>query len=120
MRWGRVLAGGFFAELLLFAAVAPAIYLGSQTAVVWIAVIGSPLTTLLFAWWAGHRIESRLVLHGALVGVTASLIYVAISLGQPEPPIYIFAHGLKILGGAMGGALAGRAKSAGAAVRMGV
>jgi hypothetical protein len=40
--------------------------------------------------------------------VIASLIYVAITLAQPEPPIYIVAHGLKILGGAAGGMVAAR------------
>ena len=108
MRWGRILAGGFLAELLLIVAVLPALALGAQTAVIWTAVIGSPVTTFLLAWWVGRHIESRFALHGALVGVTASLIYVAITLAQPEPFIYIVAHGLKILGGAAGGAVAGR------------
>jgi len=85
VRWGRVLAGGFFAELLLVAAVVPAMLLGGQTAVMWTGVIGSPITTFLLAWWVGRRLESRFALHGALVGVTSSLIYVVLTLAQPEP-----------------------------------
>jgi len=43
------------------------------------------------------------VVHGALVGVTAVLIYLGVSLGQPEPMAYVIAHLLKVLGGAAGG-----------------
>jgi hypothetical protein len=121
MRWGRILAGGFLAELLLVAAVIPGLALRGpdHPSVVWTAVIGSPLTSGLFAWWVGRRLESRFILHGALVGVTASLIYVAITLAQPEPFIYLVAHGLKILGGAAGGVLAGRrSMTAAAGVRV--
>ena len=43
------------------------------------------------------------MLHGVLVGVATTMIYIAISRGQPEPIAYIIAHGLKLLGGAAGG-----------------
>jgi hypothetical protein len=46
------------------------------------------------------------VLHGALAGVVSVLIYIGISLGQPEPIAYVIAHVLTVLGGATGGLVA--------------
>jgi hypothetical protein len=40
------------------------------------------------------------MLHGALVGVVATLLYVALTLAWPGPFSYLAAHGLKILEGA--------------------
>jgi hypothetical protein len=67
----------------------------------------------LLAWWVGRGIQSRFVVHGLLVGVVAMLIYIALTRAQPEPFAYVLAHGLKLLGGAGGGWLAGRKKTAG-------
>jgi putative membrane protein (TIGR04086 family) len=110
MRWGRILAGGFLAELALVIAVLPGFFLNNQTLVIWIAVIGSPVTTFLAALWVARRLDSRFVLHGALAGAVAMLIYLALLAAagqiQAQPPIYWLAHGLKILGGAAGGAVA--------------
>jgi uncharacterized membrane protein YdcZ (DUF606 family) len=60
----------------------------------------------------GRRIESRFILHGTLVGVVAALIYVALTRAQPEPFAYIVAHALKLVGGACGGFVAQRRRSA--------
>src|SRR5215831_16152446 len=51
------------------------------------------------------------LLHGALVGVVATLLYVALTLARPEPFAYLVAHGLKLLGGLGGGFLAGRRRA---------
>lgn len=64
----------------------------------------------MFALWVGKRIESLFVLHGALVGVVAALIYMALAWGQPQPLLYRIAHGLKIVGGVAGGVVASRRK----------
>ncbi len=72
---------------------------------------GSFVTCFLAAFWVARRIESRFVLHGLLVGVIAALIYVGLTRAQPEPLAYIMAHLLKLVGGAVGGLLAGRRRS---------
>jgi putative membrane protein (TIGR04086 family) len=69
---------------------------------------GSFVTCFLGALWVGRRIESRFALQGALVGVVAALIYVALTRAQPEPFAYIMAHVLKVVGGACGGFVAQR------------
>jgi hypothetical protein len=52
------------------------------------------------------------VLHGTLVGVVATLLYVGLTRGQPERPAYVVAHVLKILGAAAGGFVAERRRKA--------
>jgi len=112
MRWGRIVAGGFLAELALIVVAVPALAFGNQTILNWTAVIGSALTSYLGALWVARRLESRIVLHGALVGVTAMVIYLAILAAsgqiQSQPAIYWLAHLCKILGGTAGGLFAAR------------
>jgi len=108
IRWLRVLLGGFLAEVLVIALVIPLSLLFGKNVLPYAAPIASLLACFVFAIWVGRGLNSRFVLHGVLVGVVATLIYVALTRGQPEPPAYLVAHGLKILGGAAGGLVAAR------------
>jgi hypothetical protein len=108
MRWGRVLAGGFLAELMVFAIVFPVLYLFGQRAFLASILIASTAMPFVFGVWACKRVASRFVLHGALVGVVAALLYLLIAWGQPQPFLYKIAHGMKIVGGAAGGLVASR------------
>jgi hypothetical protein len=63
---------------------------------------------LLFALWVCRRADVHFVLHGLLVGVVAALFYLVVAWGQPEPLLYKIAHGLKLVGGVLGGMLAKR------------
>jgi hypothetical protein len=116
IHWVRALIGGFLAEAALFVVVLP-VYKGvGQHPLLYVAPAGSLVMCFLFATWVGRRLEGRFVLHGILVGVVATLIYVALTRAQPEPTAYIVAHGLKILGGAAGGCLVARRRRKRAAV----
>jgi hypothetical protein len=64
----------------------------------------------LFALWVCRRVESRFLLHGALVGIVAALFYLALAWNQPQPLLYKVAHALKVVGGVAGGAVASRRK----------
>jgi putative membrane protein (TIGR04086 family) len=112
IHWVRILIGGFLAEGSAIAVVIPSFLLFGQRAVAYAALSGSLLMCFLFALWVGQRVDSRLVLHGILVGVVATLLYVALTRGRPEPPAYLVAHVLKILGGAAGGFFAERRRKA--------
>jgi hypothetical protein len=116
LRWGRVLLGGLLAELLVFAIVFPVLYLFGQRAFLASILIASAAMPFIFAVWVGQRIESRFVLHGALVGLVAALVYMGLAWGQPQPLLYKIAHGLKVIGGAAGGVVASRRKRAGGPV----
>jgi hypothetical protein len=105
-RWGRVLAGGFLSELAVIAVFIPATVLLGEVPGQYTAVVGSLVMPFLFGLWVARKVEAYFVLHGFMVGVIGILIYVALTRAQPEPLLYIFAHGLKLLGGAAGGYLA--------------
>ncbi len=108
IRWLRVLIGGFLAEASVFAVVIPVLLMSGQHALLYAAPAASFVMCFLFALWVGRRLQSLFVLHGMLVGVVATLLYVGLTLARSEPLAYLLAHGLKILGGAGGGFVAGR------------
>jgi hypothetical protein len=110
IHWGRAVLGGFLAELCVFAIVFPARSLFGHQAFLASILIASAAMPFLFALWVCRRIESRFVLHGALVGLVSALFYLALAWGQPQPLLYKVAHGLKVVGGAAGGLLASRRK----------
>ena len=114
IHWGRALLGGFLAELLVFAIVFPTRYLFGQQAFLVSILIASAAMPFLFALWVSRRINSGFVLHGALVGLVAAVIYLGLAWGQPQPILYKIAHGLKLMGGAAGGVVASRRRPAAA------
>jgi hypothetical protein len=112
IHWLRILLGGFLAEVAVFAAVIPVFRIAGQHALLFAAPVASLVMCFLFALWMTRGLQSGFVAHGALVGVVATLLYVGITQGHPEPIAYYLAHALKILGGAAGGAFAAtRAKA---------
>jgi hypothetical protein len=111
LHWGRVVVGGLLAELLVFAIVFPTLHFFGQRPFLASILIASAVMPFIFALWVGRHIESRFVLHGALVGVVAALIYTGLSWGYPQPLLYKVAHGLKVVGGLAGGVVASRRKS---------
>lgn len=108
IHWTRVLIGGFLAEASVFALVIPVFMISGQHALLYVAPLASLVMCFLFAFWVARRLESGFVLHGILVGVVATLLYVGLTRARPEPFAYLLAHGLKILGGAGGGLVAAR------------
>ena len=110
MRWGRIVAGGFLAEVTLIVVAIPSLAFGNQNILNWVAVIGSAVTSCGAAMWVARRVDSRFVVHGALTGLVAALIYIVliVASGQTQPLIYWVAHGFKIAGGAAGGMFAAR------------
>jgi len=106
LHWGRLTIGGVCAELAVFAIVFPVLHFFGQTAFLASILAASLLMPFLFAIWVDRRVESHFVLHGLLVGVVAALVYLLVARGQPEPLLYKVAHGLKLVGGILGGALA--------------
>jgi hypothetical protein len=108
--WGRAALGGFLAELCVFAIVFPALHFFGQQAFLASILVASAAMPFLFALWVCRRVESRFILHGAFVGIVAALFYLALAWNQPQPLLYKVAHGLKVVGGVAGGAVASRRK----------
>jgi uncharacterized membrane protein HdeD (DUF308 family) len=103
LHWVRVLIGGVCAELAVFAIVFPVLHFFGQTAFLVSILVASAAMPFLFALWVNKRVESNFMLHGLLVGVVAALLYLIVARGQPEPLLYKIAHGLKLVGGLLGG-----------------
>jgi len=119
INWGRVLNAGLVAEILLLLIYEFVVRLyGRGIASTVIVIGGCFLFMLLGALWVGRKIESRFILHGFLVGVVATVYQVIRSL----PVVYdgeypmnywlaaLYGHTPKLLGGIVGGYLAGRLK----------
>jgi hypothetical protein len=129
IRWKWVLLAGLLAEvavmalfflLLLVATVAGFPEIAQpMTALDYIdAMLSSFVSMFLFTLWAGKRIDSAFVLHGALIGVVGivlfTIMWVATTPSFAQPPLYVVAHVLKVLGGIAGGLVVERRRRASA------
>lgn len=119
INWGRVVNAGLVLEILgigiyqIFAA----LHGETNQADFIFVVVECFVLMLVGALWVGRKIESRFILHGLLVGVVATLYYVIRSLpdalsGQYENYFQwaIIGHTPKLLGGIVGGYIAGKMK----------
>jgi hypothetical protein len=74
--------------------------------------VSSFATVFLFTLWVGKRLESGFVLHGVLIGMFGILLFstmwLATTRSLAQPPLYVVAHVLKVLGGIAGGLVAER------------
>ena len=103
IHWGRIVIFGFLSELAVIAVFIPANMLLGEQPGMYAAVAGSLVMPFFFGMLASRTLKSRFVFHGMMVGAIGILIYVGLTGAQPEPLLYIAAHGLKLLGGAAGG-----------------
>ena len=119
INWGRVLNAGLIAEILLLLIYQLIVQqFGSGTASNLVVIVGCFVFMLVGALWVGRKIESRFVLHGFLVGVVAVVYYVIRSLPDVISGEYpmnyweaaVGGHTPKLLGGIVGGFIAGKLK----------
>jgi hypothetical protein len=117
--WGRVLNAGLIAEILLIVVfqIIVALYSNSNAANLTM-ILGSFIFMLVGALWVGQKIESRFILHGFLVGIVAVVYYVIRTLPDVLSGEYanywviaLWGHTPKLLGGIVGGYIAGRRKT---------
>src|SRR5258708_39887749 len=102
IQWGRVLLAAFLMELVLFAIAVPLFLSGAGRVLVYVVPPAALIATFAITVWLGRRINSKFVLHGVLIGVVGTLLYVVLTLPQPQPRPYLGAHGLKVLSRAPG------------------
>ena len=111
IRWGRILLGGFLIELTIFA-----IYIPLNAALPQVAYYSVPVliltTAYVFGRWAARPVQSGFVLHGALVAVAASLMYLGLNAALGTIPLipWLFhsSNVVRVFAGAAGGAAAGK------------
>src|SRR5712692_4436705 len=112
IQWGRVLLAAFLVELVLFAIAVPLFLSGAERVLVYVMPPAALISTFAITVWLGPTIASRFVLHGVLIGVAGTLMYVGLTRGGPEPWQYLVAHALKVVGGAAGGVVLARRRLA--------
>jgi hypothetical protein len=118
--WGRVLNAGLVAEILLLLIYEFVVQLYGRGTASTVTVIGGCfLFMLLGALWVGRKIESHFILHGFLVGVVAVVYHdvirsLPVVFSGEYPMNYwlaaLYGHTPKLLGGIVGGFIAGRQK----------
>jgi hypothetical protein len=112
IQWGRILLAAFLMELVLFALAIPLTLSGARRIALYVVPPAALIVTYAFTIWLGRGIASKFVLHGALIGIVGTLMYVGLTRGRPEPWQYIVANALKIVGGATGGVVLARRRQA--------
>ena len=109
IQWGRVLLGAFLMEVVLVAVAVPLFLSGAGRTLLYVIPPLALMATYAVTVWLGRGIKTNFVLHGVLIGIVGTLMYIALTRAQPEPWQYWLAHALKVVGGAAAGVvLAGR------------
>jgi hypothetical protein len=109
IQWGRVLLAAFLMEVVLVAVAVPLFLSGAGRTLVYVIPPLALIATYAVTVWLGRGIKTNFVLHGVLIGIVGTLMYIALTRAQPEPWQYWLAHALKVIGGAGAGVvLAGR------------
>jgi len=112
LQWGRILIAAFVTEIILLAIAVPINLSGAAGVNLYVIPPAALIATFAVTLWIGRRIKSKFIWHGVLIGIVATLIYVALTRGQPEPWQYIVGNALKVVGGAAGGELLARRQPA--------
>lgn len=112
MRWGRIVLLAIALEAVLFATLLPLIPRLGRPLLMSAIGAGCAIFGYVAGWLAARGLTSGAVLHGFLVGVLATLIYLAINLTQPGGimaavafyglPLFVGLNGLRIVGCVVG------------------
>lgn len=109
IRWVSIIVGALLVEIALFVVVLPLYLLPNGATVVRYAVLPACAIAAYFGGLlVARRAGNRFVLHGALVGALAALLYAAISWKATLTTTFIVSNYLKIAAGAVGGLIAQR------------
>jgi hypothetical protein len=132
LRWRRIVIGAVLIEAALIVAAVPLLgYVANPFApgaqgsgdftIFFVTVtVACFIAGALFGWWVARPLSSQFVLHGALTGLVATAIYLAICSIPPTTiaavmaaygPFWFFmANGLRIVGASLGAAYQGRGR----------
>jgi hypothetical protein len=126
IRWGWVVLGAVLTEVCTFPVMMAFMWVYGFFGVHEIGafepkglLLSPPIflvAALPFGLWTAVMARQRFVLHGALVGLIAALLFLPVLIGMPQswappgPNYYgeVFNSSVKVIGGALGGAIAAR------------
>lgn len=112
IKWGRIVLIAFLMELVLFAIAVPLNLSGARRVALYVVPPAALVATYAFTIWLGRGIPSKFILHGVLIGIVGTLMYVGLTRARPEPWQYVVANALKVVGGAAGGMVLARRRQA--------
>ena len=107
IRWMRVLLGALLLEIVLFAVLVPISVVNAT-----LFLIAVPIGVFAFGYlvtrWLLKKLSTQLVLHGALIGMVATVMYLGLVLAQPGgiaaavtvygAPLFYFSQAMRIAG----------------------
>jgi hypothetical protein len=131
MRWGRIAVGAVLLEVLLIVLAVPLLGFmanplapgaqntsGDYTIFFVTVTLACFLAGSLLGWWVARPLSSQFMLHGALTGIVATAIYLALCSIPPTTipsvvaaygPFWFFlANGVRIVGATLGAAIHAR------------
>ena len=125
LRWLHALLAAFVAEVALILIAIP-VYFETLNPMPILNMLIPPASGVVFlfaGYWSARPIPRRGIWQGALTGLWAVALYLALglvaslfvkgtSVTDGFTPAYLAAHGLKIIGGAIGGWLVSRKRPA--------
>ena len=111
--WLRIVLGALLLEFVLFVVLLPISFINAT-----LFLIAVPIGVFAFGYlitrWLVKRLSTRLVLHGALIGAVATVVYLGLVLAQPGgiaaavavygAPLFYFCQAMRIAG-CMAGAM---------------
>ena len=127
IHWLRVLLGGLLIEIVLlivllggFAAAGVDLANGVSTASAVVIGIGCFVIAFLIVLWLARGIQNHLPLHGLLMGLVATLIYVGLVAGSGQmssalavygPATFVTVNALRLVGAVLGAVACERRKA---------
>ena len=111
--WGRIVLTAFLLEVVLFVVLVPIGQVFGDSVFFVVVPIGCFVFGFLAGMWVVRKLRSRFLLHGTLVGIIATLIYLGLCAMGPGSipaavavyglPLFVLSNGLRIAG-CVGGA----------------
>jgi hypothetical protein len=93
---------------VLFVIAVPLFLAGVGQVLIYVMPPAAFFATFAMTVWLGRRVVSRSVLHGVLIGVSGTLMYLGLTRMAPEPGQYLVDPALKVVGGVAGGLVLAR------------
>ena len=109
LRWGWIVGGAVILEVGLIILFIPMLRFMDISRLAPFAGIGTFGLGFLVSWWIVRKVPGRRLLHGALIGILATIIYVGLCMTNPDggiaavitiygPVLFVVGNGLRIVG----------------------
>ena len=106
--WGRIVLTAFLLEVVLFVVLVPIGQVFGNSVFFLVVPIGCFVFGFLAGMWVVRKLLSRFLLHGTLVGIIATLLYLGLCAMAPGSipaavavyglPLFVLSNGLRIAG----------------------